>query len=84
MATATMSTVQCCKTGGAPLSGTQFWVCPTCKTKWNIAGFEDMGYGETWTLEPVLECCDGLGYTGNMSERCAEHYEPLDSIWFTR
>ena len=27
-------------------------------------------------------CCDGTGWTGNPSERCTEHYKPLDGIWF--
>lgn len=28
-------------------------------------------------------CCDGTGWTGNEYERCTEHYEPLDAIWFS-
>ena len=30
------------------------------------------------------ECCDGTGWTGDPRERCAEHYESLDAIWFGR
>lgn len=37
---------------------------------------------------PVAErkaaCCDGTGWTGNDRERCVEHYEPVDPIWFGR
>lgn len=30
------------------------------------------------------DCCDGTGWTGDPKVRCPEHYEPLDSIWFSR
>lgn len=33
--------------------------------------------------ERTRVCCDGTGWTGDQRERCVEHYEPLDSIWFS-
>ncbi len=30
----------------------------------------------------ALTCCDGTGWTGNPRERCVEHFEPLDAIWY--
>lgn len=29
------------------------------------------------------ECCNGLGWTGDPSTRCADHYQPLDPVWST-
>lgn len=33
--------------------------------------------------EKPCDKCDGTGWTGNPYERCVEHYEPLDSLWFS-
>ena len=35
------------------------------------------------TAAAPLTCCDGTGWTGNPRERCTDHYEPLDPIWFS-
>lgn len=47
------------------------------------------GYCEVWDREQdedeaEEDCCDGTGWTGNPTERCLDHYQPLDSIWFGR
>lgn len=31
----------------------------------------------------AVPCCDGTGWTGDPRERCVDHYEPLDAIWFS-
>jgi len=35
----------------------------------------------TTPARPIARCCDGTGYTGNMRERCPDHFEPLPSPW---